>query len=107
MSVFLNSVLLFLVLFYVYPLKFLFTFIFRQLMGESLMVPLADGRRVPMLTDADGYHMMVIYDGGFIGVFLLFTLLYGYALRNGQRLQLTPYERHETISRLGALLIQV
>ena len=58
-SVALNATLLFLVLFYVYPLKFLFTLIFKQLTGESLVVHLANGRTVPMLRDEEGYRMMI------------------------------------------------
>ncbi len=106
-SVVLNGTLLFLVLFYVYPLKFLFQYLFRQLLGESLDVRLADGRVVPMLSSSDGYLMMIIYGAGFCGVFLLFAVLYWYALSKSDHLQLTALERHDTISRIGGSLLNV
>jgi len=49
MTVFLNSVLLFVVLFYVYPLKFLFTYLANIALGGDGSVRLPDGRVVPIL----------------------------------------------------------
>jgi uncharacterized membrane protein len=88
-TVFLNVLLLFLVLFYVYPLKFVFTLLFSEIMG----------------TDVSGYlgwHeasvLMRIYAIGFASVFLLFVLMYGHAYRLRQRLELNPVEVLETRS---------
>src|SRR5215469_14845900 len=69
-TVFLNVVLLFLVLFYVYPLKFVFTALFDQLTGHAVAGGL-------------GWHeatvLMRIYAAGFTSVFLLFALMYAHA----------------------------
>jgi uncharacterized membrane protein len=87
-TVFLNVVLLFLVLFYVYPLKFVFTMLFAEIMG----------------TDAGnlGWHeasvLMRIYAIGFASVFLLFVLMYGHAYRLRRKLELNPVEVLETRS---------
>lgn len=70
-TVLLNGVLLFVVLFYVYPLKFLFTYLADLLTGGNGMAHLADGRTVPILAARDAVPMMVIYD--------VFILLYAHA----------------------------
>jgi uncharacterized membrane protein len=82
-TVFLNIVLLFLVLFYVYPLKFVFALIFSQLTGTDL------ARGV-------GWHeaavLMRVYAAGFTAVFTLFTLLYAHAYKLRSELDLNPVE---------------
>jgi uncharacterized membrane protein len=78
-TVLLNVVLLFLVLFYVYPLKFVFTMVFDEATGHTTAGEL-------------GWHeasvLMRIYAAGFVSVFLLFALMYAraYKLRNELRL---------------------
>jgi uncharacterized membrane protein len=86
-TVFLNMVLLFLVLFYVYPLKFVFTLLFAQLTGTY--VP--DG-----LGWHEGSVLMRMYAVGFASVFLLFVLMYAHAYRLRQQLELNPIEILET-----------
>jgi uncharacterized membrane protein len=82
-TVFLNVVLLFLVLFYVYPLKFVFTLVFSQVTGSEA------ARGV-------GFHeaavLMRVYAIGFTAVFSLFALLYTHAYKLRQELQLNPVE---------------
>jgi uncharacterized membrane protein len=74
-TLWLNSVLLFLVLFYVYPLKFLFTLWMDQLFGfsENEMI---EASQVPLL--------MLIYGAGFVTIQLVFVLMYlrAYSLRD-------------------------
>lgn len=74
-TLWLNSVLLFLVLFYVYPLKFLFTLWMDQLLGfsENDMI---EASQVPLL--------MLIYSAGFVAIQLVFVLMYlrAYSLRD-------------------------
>lgn len=86
-TVFLNMILLFLVLFYVYPLKFVFTLLFAQLTGAN----------VP---DTLGWHeasvLMRIYAVGFASVFLLFVLMYAHAYKLRRELELNPVELLET-----------
>lgn len=101
-SVMLNSILLFLVLFYVYPLKFLFTYLVNGLIGGDNIVHFADGHTEPMLRGSEGYRMMIIYDAGFIAIFAMFALLYWYAWRQRGQLELDALERHKTIEKMGS-----
>ncbi len=101
-TVVLNGVLLFVVLFYVYPLKFLFTYLVDVALGGRGMAHLPGGRVEPMLQGTDIYAMMIVYDAGFIAVFGVFVLLYQHAWRKREDLALQPEERFETIQRLGA-----
>jgi uncharacterized membrane protein len=80
-TVFLNVVLLFLVLFYVYPLKFVFTLVFSELSGSEMG-----------LAWHEGSVLMRIYALGFVCVFLLFVLMYVHAYRLRRELDLTPVE---------------
>ncbi|HUR37456.1 MAG TPA: TMEM175 family protein [Terriglobales bacterium] len=91
----LNCALLFVVLFYVYPLKFLFTFLVGAFTGGALM-PHTPGN-VPMISVIDDVRsLMVIYGLGFAAVFLLFFLLYSHAWRLRDALELNDMERHFT-----------
>jgi uncharacterized membrane protein len=86
LTIFLNSLLLFVVMFYVYPLKFVFT----RLIGGTLLglgPDISDG-----LTSEDGKMLMLVYSGGFVAVFAIFALLHWNALRRRAVLELTPLE---------------
>jgi uncharacterized membrane protein len=78
----LNSVLLFIVLFYVYPLKFLWT----QLLGGG----------GPSFSLVEGRMLLVVYGLGGAAVFLIFVLLYRHAWRLRNELDLSPLERYDT-----------
>lgn len=86
-TVFLNVVLLFLVLFYVYPLKFVFTLILSQAMGT----PVAGD-----LGSQEASVLMRIYGAGFASVFLLILLMYAHAYKLRRALDLNAVEIHET-----------
>lgn len=67
LSIFLNCVLLFLVLFFVYPLKFVF----------ALVIPAVTRMGPPISMSAqDGRLMMWVYSAGFVAMMLIFALLY-------------------------------
>ena len=87
-----NAVLLFVVLFYVYPLKFVFSNMAYFLSGGANETVLASGQVVPILSPGDGVQMMVIYGIGFIAVFASVSLLYWYAGRNKEELRLSELE---------------
>jgi uncharacterized membrane protein len=94
-TIVLNAILLFVVLFYVYPLKFLFTLVVGGL-TNGLTVPqeqldrmFSSAQQVPAL--------MVIYSLGYIAVCVLFALLYHYAYRTRAELELNEYEALRTI----------
>jgi len=81
-------VLLFLVLFYVYPLKFVFSMLFAELTWNAEM---AAG-----LGMHEGSVLMRVYAAGFAAVFLLFALMYGRAYKLRKELGLNPVESLET-----------
>lgn len=86
-TVFLNVVLLFVVLFYVYPLKFVFTMLFMQLSGST---------SYGSLNEAEASVLMRIYAVGFASVFILFLLLYVHAYKLRGPLKLNPAELQGT-----------
>ncbi len=101
-TIILNAILLFVVLFYVYPLKFLFTLIIGEFTGhtvprEQLDRMVTSQHQVPLL--------MVIYSAGAMAVFVLFALLYHYAYQKRKELELNEYEalstRNNVIHHLG------
>ena len=96
----LNAILLFVVLFYVYPLKFVFTFVVNMFMGAHQLVHLADGSVVPVVERTQAGMMMVIYGGGVIAVFLLFALLHLHAYLKREKLKLTELEIHDTRTKI-------
>ena len=97
-TIWLNSALLFLVLFYVYPLKFLFTLWMNQLFGfsENEMI---EASQVPLL--------MLIYGAGFIAIQLVFVLMYlrAYSLRGA--LGLGAHELSVTREEIQGYLLNV
>lgn len=82
----LNVVLLFVVLFYVYPLKFVFTTLFLEIIGVS----------APSLDELQASVVMRIYAVGFASVFMLFLLMYAHAYNLRRELELNPVETLET-----------
>jgi uncharacterized membrane protein len=91
-TVLLNVILLFVVLFYVYPLKFVFGLLFSELAGGSAAENL-DWHQASVL--------MRIYAAGFAAVFLLFTLMYTRAYNLRRELKLSPTESILTVSGIG------
>jgi hypothetical protein len=86
-TIFLNLVLLFLVLFYVYPLKFVFSLVFSQVSG---------GPTGADVTAHQGSMLMRIYAAGFMAVFLLFALMYTHAYKLRAALGLDEIECYLT-----------
>lgn len=91
-----NAVLLFVVLFYVYPLKFVFSNVIHMMSGGRNETLLPDGTTVPILTPGESGTMMIVYGLGFIAVFLCYVLFYWNALRKSEELRLTPLEAYAT-----------
>jgi uncharacterized membrane protein len=80
----LNTVLLFVVLFYVYPLKFIFTLMFSA--------------KQQSMTITQGRTLYVVYALGVVAVFLLIASMYGHAYRLREALGLNEVERIDTLS---------
>jgi len=107
LSLTLNSILLFVVLFYVYPLKFLFTVLTRQWTGVGIEVRLPNGAVAKMLESAQIPALMAIYSAGYIAVSLVFLFLFLHAFRKGVELDLNPLEVFETRTSMGASIVNL
>ena len=84
----LNGVLLFVVVAYVYPLKFLFGAFFDSLFRVQVTSTRMEWGDLPKL--------FIIYGFGFALVYFLFGLMYANALRMADELELTQLERLQT-----------
>jgi uncharacterized membrane protein len=96
-TILLNSLLLFVVLLYVYPLKFMFDSLF--------------ARFVPRLKPPEPMELWQlantasIYSTGFIAIFVLFALLYRHALSCREQLALSELEVFDARTNIGHHLI--
>lgn len=90
----LNACLLFVVLVYVYPLKFLFYLLF------SSSTYLKGKQEIQIITEGDVAKLMVIYGLGYTIIFFLFYLMYRHVLARAEELRLTS--RELTISKISA-----
>jgi len=100
--VWMNAMLIFVVLFYVYPLKFLFTGLVNRLLG----FPPAHGSVEPLSSLQQLRDLMLIFGAGYVAVFLLFALLYGHAYRRREQLELNELERLDTRESIWTALLQ-
>jgi uncharacterized membrane protein len=96
-TIVLNCTLIFLVLFYVYPLKFLFTLLFSNSNGQSSMI----------MNASDNTTLMIIYAAGYIAIYLLFSVMHIHALRKKTELELTPPEIFDTKTKIYKNLILI
>jgi uncharacterized membrane protein len=104
--VFLNTLLLFIILFYVYPLKFLakllvniYASLFSNLFGiENQMSEVFKD-----VISLDGMpHLMIIYGLGASSIFIVLMLMYRYALKRADELELNEIEKFDTRSSVRA-----
>ncbi len=87
----LNGILLFFVLFFVYPLKFLFSAMFSSHFHIESVNQLA--------------NLFFIYSGGVACIYILLGLMYHNAIRKQESLELTEIEVFETRSHLLSYLL--
>lgn len=84
LTIALNCVLLFIVLFFVYPLKFVFANVVKLFSG---------GHSAFMdMSPFDNRLLLTVYSLGFVGIMLVFVLLYWNVYRKRTALKLTPEE---------------
>lgn len=93
-----NSLLMFVVLFYVYPMRFLVGILADVTMGN---------RGWNSLELGEWRQLMIIYAIGFAAVSGLFWLLFRHALANADALELDAIERHKTRTSITENLINV
>jgi len=92
----LNTLFLIIILFYVYPLKFLTKMILvgplAYLMGNEIVL----SEIQTMIHARDVGELMIIYGIGATSVFVVLALMYRYALSKAEALDLTELERFDT-----------
>jgi uncharacterized membrane protein len=92
LTIALNAVVLFLILVYIYPLKFMADFVFDFFTGAF-----ADARAVDaVLSFSQVKWLYVIYGAFFASVYAVFALLYAHALRHADAIGLNVRERAYT-----------
>jgi len=92
----LNAILLFVVLFYVYPLKFMFSLVINGLLGFDVRVALPGGGTGDPIREAQIPLMFVIYAAGYTAIAVLFVVLHAYAYRRRTDLALDAGEAFAT-----------
>jgi Endosomal/lysosomal potassium channel TMEM175 len=108
LTLIINAVLLFVVLFYVYPLKFLFSLLLNILTGGHAEVRLPNGTVEAMVENAGQVaQLMMIFGAGYIAVFGVFALLYWHAYRKRAQLDLNELEVFDTRTDIRESLLNV
>ncbi|HWB25795.1 MAG TPA: TMEM175 family protein [Chitinophagaceae bacterium] len=94
----LNSALMFVVLFYVYPLKFLFTLLFSEHIYGA-------GKNPFFIATKDFPTLMAIYGLGYIIIYTLFLFMYLHVLNKKKQLDLNAVEIFDTRTKVYATVI--
>jgi uncharacterized membrane protein len=103
----LNAVLLFVVLFYVYPLKFVWTLLVNMVLGVDNRVPLPSGEMVAPVAHHQMGQLMMVFSIGYVAVFAVFTLLYWRAYTKRGELELNRLEVLDTRTELEENLLHI
>lgn len=106
-TVALTGALLFVVLFFVFPLKFFVGTMVNRLFGAPKTVKLPDGTIEKVIRPEHIPLMMSIYAAGFVAVSVIFFLLYAHAYRKREELDLNELEIFDTRRTLEALLYTI
>lgn len=104
-TLWLNAGLLFVMLCYVYPLKFLFTIVLAPLTGTPMEVARPGGGTEPVIEISQMPRLFLIYGLGVIALYVLLALLYAHAYRRREALELTPVEAFDTRTSIRAHLL--
>jgi uncharacterized membrane protein len=102
----LNAILLFVVLFFVYPLKFVFSMLADQAFGFHTPAGVPEPIR-SVLDTGEASLLMVIYGAGYMAVFAVFACLYGHAWRRRDALELDAGEKFETRTSLESCIVHI
>jgi len=94
----LNALLLFLVLLYVYPLKFLATLVFGQVFDPATTAPIQSDQWA---------QLIAIYGLGYVAVFAVYILMYLYVLRKRRELHLSRLDVFDARYAIEANLINI
>jgi uncharacterized membrane protein len=102
-----NTVLLFVILMYVYPLKFLANYLVDGFVGLNTPAPADDILSIPVLANGQIATLMVIYGLGFVAIRAIILLLYGYAYSKRDKLELNAVERFDTRETIQGQIIRL
>lgn len=102
-TIILSAVLVFTVLVYVYPLRFVFSMMMAWI--ERLTGWPLGGGGVTIAAASEVNAIFAIYGVGFVAMCLCLVMLHVHAWRKRDELALTPLERGETLANGGAWLI--
>jgi hypothetical protein len=100
----LNAILLFMLVFFVYPLKFLADLVLGRFFGAPEFIRGPEGALIPVLRAADAPALMVIYACGYLAVSMIFWAMYGRALRLRTRLGLDELDVYDAATEQRACL---
>ncbi|HEX8635413.1 MAG TPA: TMEM175 family protein [Pyrinomonadaceae bacterium] len=103
----LNAALLFVVLFYVYPLKFVWTLLVNMALGVDNRVRLPTGELVAAVENSQMGRMMIVFSIGYVAVFAVFALLYWRAYAKRAELELNPLEVLDTRTELDENILHM
>ena len=95
-TVVLSGVLLFVVLFYVYPLKFLFGSLVERMLGGHGEVRMPNGNVEAVVEFDQMGSLMLIFNLGYFAVFAVFVFLFWHAYRKRKDLELNELEVFDT-----------
>jgi uncharacterized membrane protein len=104
-TIWLNAALLFVMLFYVYPLKFVFNLVFAGVTGTPTEIAHPGGTTERVIENAQIPTLFLIYGAGLMALYLLLALLYGHAYRRRGDLELTSLEVFDTRASIVAHLL--
>ena len=99
-TVVLNCMLMFVILFYVYPLKFLFTLLFSNQIYSHEKNPFT-------ISPEQFPTLMSIYGIGYIIIYALFLFMYLHVLGKKKSLELTPSEIFDTRTKVYANILLI
>jgi uncharacterized membrane protein len=103
-TVALNGAFLFLILFFVFPLKFILGTMMGRLLGAGKTIRLPNGAVERVIAPGHLPVLMTIYGLGFTAISLIFALLYAHAYRKRHELDLNELEVFDTRRTLEASL---
>lgn len=101
----LNAVLLFVIVFFVYPLRFVCSMVVEIVRGNEPWLQTHDG--VQVLSADQWPLLMTVFSLGYLAVFLLFALMHLNAYRLRAVLDLSPTERYDTLDNVRESLLNV
>jgi len=104
-TIVINTVLLFVVLFYVYPLKFLCNVFLAPLTGMPMRITNAQGGMRLVMAYGDTRGLQMIFGSGFTAVYLVYAAMYWHAWRMREALHLSTFEIAHTRTSMVAELL--